>query len=85
MLSALGQQVVMDRGLFPINSTLRLQGGPGSTTEIAVEFVGGIRSYFDREVINVYDEELADRRYEEINTRFRREIESVWQELKKKY
>jgi hypothetical protein len=36
-------------------------------------------------VINVYDEELADRRYEEINTRFRSEIESVWQELKKKY
>jgi hypothetical protein len=36
-------------------------------------------------VINVYDEELADRRYEEINSRFRRDIESVWQELKKKY
>lgn len=85
MLSASGQQVVMDRGLFPINPTLRLQGAPGSTTEIAVEFVSGIRSYFDREVINVYDEELADRRYEDINTRFRREIESVWQELKKKY
>jgi hypothetical protein len=85
MLSALGQQVVMDRGLFPINPTLRLQGGPGSTTEIAVGFVGGIRSHFGREVINVYDEELADRRYEEINTRFRREIESVWKELKKKY
>jgi hypothetical protein len=85
MLSAVGQQVVMDRGLFPINPTLRLQGAPGSTTETAVEFVGGIRSYFDREVINVYDEELADRRYEEINARFRREIESVWQELKKKY
>jgi hypothetical protein len=35
-------------------------------------------------VTNVYDNELADSRYEEINTRFRREIESVWQELKKK-
>jgi hypothetical protein len=85
MLSALGQQVVMDRGLFPINPTLRLQGAPGSMTEITVEFVGGTRSYFEREVINIYDEELADRRYEEINTRFRREIESVWQELKKQY
>jgi hypothetical protein len=37
-----------------------------------------------RGVTNVCDNELADSRYEEINTRFRREIESVWQELKKK-
>jgi iron(III) transport system substrate-binding protein len=70
-------EVVMGRGLSPTNPTLRLQRASGSTTEIAVEFVGGIHSYFDREVINVYDEEVVERRYEGTNTRFRKEIKSV--------
>lgn len=81
MLSDLGQQVVMERGVFPINPKLRLQGAPGSAAELAVEFIGGLRSYFDREVTNVYDEKLADRRYEEVNARFRDEIETKWREL----
>ncbi len=85
MLSNRGQQVAIDRGVFPINPKLRLQGPPGSAAEIAVEFIGGMRSYFDREVVNVYDEEIADKRYELVNSQFRTKIESAWAELKKKY
>lgn len=40
-----------------------------------VEFNGGVRSYFDRPVTSVYDEALAQRRYERVNTRYRTEIE----------
>jgi ABC-type Fe3+ transport system substrate-binding protein len=83
MLSERGQQVAIDRGVFPINPKLRLQGSAGSTAEIAVEFVGGVRSYFDHEVVNVYDEVVADKRYEQVNAKFRTEIETVWQELRR--
>jgi hypothetical protein len=43
-----------------------------------VEFTGGVRSYFDREVSNVYDEAVAVRRSEALKTRYRSEIEAVW-------
>jgi hypothetical protein len=36
-------------------------------------------------VISLYDDELAQKRYEEVNARFRREIETVAEQLKKKY
>ncbi len=85
MLSDRGQQVAIERGIFPINPRLRLQGAPGSTAETAVTFIGGLRSYFDREVINVYDEDIADQRYEHVNAQFRKEIGTVWETLKKKY
>jgi hypothetical protein len=51
---------------------------------MAVDFNGGIRSY-DVEVISVYDHELAQRRYEQVNATFRKEIESVAEELMRKY
>jgi hypothetical protein len=63
----------------------RIQGSPGSTAEMAVEFNGGVRSYYDVDVISVYDDQLAQKRYEQVNATFRREIESVHEELKKKY
>ena len=50
---------------------------------MAVEFTGGIRSYFDIEVTNIYDDDLAQKRYEEVNARFRKEIESVADQLKR--
>jgi len=75
----------MDRGVFPITPKLRVQGAPGSTAEKAVEFTGGIRSYFDIEVNNIYDDDVAQKRYEAVNATFRKEIESVAEELKKKY
>jgi hypothetical protein len=75
----------MERGVFPITPKYRVQGAPGSTAEMAVEFTGGMRSYFDREVTNIYEDDVAQKRYEQVNTQFRQEIESVWDDLKKKY
>jgi ABC-type Fe3+ transport system substrate-binding protein len=85
LLSERGQRIAMDRGLFPIVPKYRIQGPPGSTAEMAVEFNGGVRSYYDVDVISVYNDELAQQRYEQVNATFRREIESVAEELKRKY
>jgi iron(III) transport system substrate-binding protein len=84
MLSERGQKVAMERGVFPISPKYRVQGAPGSQAEMAVEFTGGLRSYFDVEVTNIYDDDKAQGRYEAVNTQFRRDIESVADELKKK-
>lgn len=85
MLSERGQRVAMERGVFPITPKYRVQGAPGSTAEMAVEFTGGIRSYFDQDVTNIYDDNTAQGRYEAVNTKYRTEIEAVADELKKKY
>jgi len=83
MLTERGQRVAMERGVFPIFPKYRVQGPPGSRAEMAVEFTGGLRSYFDQEVVNIYDDDTAQKRYEAVNERFRKEIESVWSELKR--
>jgi iron(III) transport system substrate-binding protein len=85
MLSERGQQVAMGRGVFPITPKYRVQGPPGSTAELTVEFTGGLRSYFDVDVTNIYDDDIAQKRYEAVNTQFRKDIESAWEDLKKKY
>jgi ABC-type Fe3+ transport system substrate-binding protein len=85
MLTERGQRVAMGRGVFPITPKYRVQGAPGSTEEMTVEFTGGMRSYFDRDVTNIYDDNIAQARYENVNSLFRKEIESVWEQLKKKY
>ena len=85
MLSESGQRVAMERGVFPITPKYRVQGAPGSPAEMAVEFTGGLRSYFDVEVTNIYDDDTAQKRYEQVNSQYRKEIESVAEELKKKY
>jgi iron(III) transport system substrate-binding protein len=85
LLSERGQKVAMERGVFPITPKYRVQGAPGSTAEMAVEFTGGMRSYFDREVTNIYDDGKAQARYEQVNNTFRKDIESAVEELKKKY
>ncbi|OGA47263.1 MAG: hypothetical protein A3F74_19180 [Betaproteobacteria bacterium RIFCSPLOWO2_12_FULL_62_58] len=84
MLSERGQRVAMERGVFPITPKYRVQGKPGSHAEMAVEFTGGIRSYFDVEVVNIYDDDVAQKRYEQVNSQYRKEIESVAEELKRK-
>jgi iron(III) transport system substrate-binding protein len=84
MLSERGQRVAMERGVFPITPKYKVQGKPGSQAEMAVEFTGGIRSYFDVEVNNIYDDDKAQARYQDVNAQFRKEIESVADELKKK-
>jgi len=85
MLSERGQRVAMERGVFPITPKYRVQGAPGSQAEMAVEFTGGIRSYFDTEVNNIYDDDVAQKRYEAVNGKFRSEIEANVEQLKKKY
>jgi iron(III) transport system substrate-binding protein len=85
MLSERGQKVAMERGVFPITPKYRVQGAPGSPAEMAVEFTGGIRSYFDADVNNIYDDAVAQKRYEQVNEQYRKDIESVAEELKKKY
>ena len=83
MLSERGQRVAMERGVFPITPKYRVQGKPGSQAEMAVEFTGGIRSYFHVEVTNIYDDDKAQARYQDVNSQFRKEIESVADDLKK--
>lgn len=85
LLSERGQKVAMTRGVFPITPRLRMQGEPGSTTEMAVEFMSGLRSYFDRETTNIYEDDKAQARYEAVNEKYRKEIEAVAEELRKKY
>ncbi|HTO49150.1 MAG TPA: extracellular solute-binding protein [Burkholderiales bacterium] len=84
MLSERGQKVAMERGVFPITPKYRVEGPPGSRAEMAVEFTGGLRSYFDVEVTNIYDDDIAQKRYEQVNATYRKEIESVAEQLKKK-
>ena len=84
MLSERGQRVAMERGVFPITPKYKVQGKPGSHAEMAVEFTGGLRSYFDVEVTNIYDDDLAQKRYEAVNQQFRKDIEAVVEDLKKK-
>ena len=83
LLTERGQRVFMERGLFPITPKYKVQGAPGSTAELAVQFTGGVRSYFDQEVANVYDEDVAAKRSEALKTRFRSDIEARWDDLKK--
>jgi iron(III) transport system substrate-binding protein len=78
LLSERGQRIAAERGLFPIVPQQRIEGAPGSTAELAVEFNGGIRSYYDVRVVSVYDDRVAQGRYEQVNATFRREIEARW-------
>ena len=78
LLSERGQRVFMERGLFPITPKYKVQGPPGSTAEMAVEFTGGVRSYFDRDVSNVYDEAVAQKRSEALKKKFQTDIEATW-------
>jgi iron(III) transport system substrate-binding protein len=78
LLTERGQKVFMERGLFPITPKYKVRGTPGSPAEMAVEFTGGVRSYFDRDVANVYDEAVAAKRSEALKVRFRSDIESTW-------
>jgi ABC-type Fe3+ transport system substrate-binding protein len=78
LLSERGQRVFMERGLFPITPKYKVQGAPGSTAEMAVEFTGGVRSYFERDVSNVYDEAVAQKRSEALKKKFQTDIEATW-------
>lgn len=47
--------------------------------------MGGIRSIFDLQVHNAYDDKITRARYQEVNQEFRKRIESNLEALKKKY
>jgi len=78
LLTERGQRVFMERGLFPITPKYKVQGAPGSPAEMAVEFTGGVRSYFERDVSNVYDEAVAQKRSDGLKQKFRTDIEATW-------
>ena len=83
LLSERGQRVFIERGLFAITPKFKVQGPPGSVAEKVVGFTGGVRSFFEMETVSVYDEDVAQRRYQDVNERFRKEIEGAWDQLKK--
>jgi iron(III) transport system substrate-binding protein len=85
LLTEQGQQLFMGRGLFPVIPKYKVHGPPGSTAELAVQLNGGVRSFFDPPMWNVYDDSLARTRYQEVNEKFQRHIEAAWDELKKRY
>ena len=74
----------VEAGDEPEQGRLAAARGPEQREQLAVQFTGGVRSYFDQEVSNVYDEGVAARRSEALKIRFRSDIEARWDELKKK-
>jgi iron(III) transport system substrate-binding protein len=80
LLSARGQQLLMERGLFSVVPKYKVHGPPGSTAELAVQLTGGIRSFFDPPVTNIYDDAIARSRYRDVNERFDKEIWALWRE-----
>lgn len=83
LLTEEGQRVFMERGLYCITPRFKVQGAPGSNAEKAVQFTGGMRSFFDSPVGNVYDEKIAgdEKRYEQVNSYFRKEIAERHKEI----
>lgn len=73
VLSDEGQRVMMARGQFGITPKHRLEGPAGSPVERMAEFAG-TRSFFDRPVRNIYDDDVAQGRYGLVNDVFRKLI-----------
>ena len=84
LLSERGQRLFMERGLYPVMPRYKVHGPPGSTIEMGVQLTGGIRSFFDPPVSNVYDDDVARARFREVNERFRRDIETAWTDSKRR-
>jgi len=76
LLSEEGQKLVSELGVYPVTPKYKVQGAPGSNQEKAVAFTGGVRSFFEIPVGNVYDTTLAGekKRIEDVNSYFRKEI-----------
>lgn len=81
-LSDEGQRVMMSRGQFGIAPKYRLEGPAGSPVERMAEFAG-VRSFFDKPVRNVYDDDVAEKRYSEVNDMFRKLILERHKDLQK--
>jgi iron(III) transport system substrate-binding protein len=76
MLSEEGQKLVSSMGVYPVTGKYKVQGAAGSNQEKAVAFTGGMRSFFDIQVGNVYNDSVAgpNKRIEDVNAYFRKEI-----------
>jgi ABC-type Fe3+ transport system substrate-binding protein len=59
MLSEEGQKLVSSMGVYPVTAKYKVQGPAGSNQEKAVAFTGGMRSFFDMAVGNVYNDDEA--------------------------
>jgi len=83
LLTEEGQKLFAGLGLYPITSKFKVQGPPGSNQEKTVQFTAGIRSFYDIQVGNVYDDKIAGpkKRIEEVNSYFRKEIAEKHKEL----
>ena len=57
-LSEEGQKLLSGLGVYPITPAYKVQGPPGSNQEKAVAFTGGMRSFFEIRVGNVYDDKI---------------------------
>lgn len=76
LISEEGQKLVASLGVYPITPKYKVEGPAGSNQEKAVAFTGGMKSFFDVPVGNVYDTKLAGdkKRIEDVNAYFRKEI-----------
>src|SRR5258705_13540239 len=72
------QKGFMERGPFSVTPQYKVPGPTRPPAEIAVEFIGGIQSYFERPVSNVYDEAVAQKRSDALKLKFRSDIETTW-------
>ena len=81
-LSDEGQQLFMSVGLFSIMPKYRMEGPPGSALDRMAQF-SGVRSFYDKPIRNVYDDDVAQKRYGEVNTVFRKLILERHDDLKK--
>lgn len=73
LLSEEGQRIMTSHGLFPILPKFKMEGPPGSVAAQAATF-SGMRSFFDRPVKTIYDDDLAQKRYAEVNDLYRKLI-----------
>jgi ABC-type Fe3+ transport system substrate-binding protein len=83
-LSEEGQRVMMARGQYGIAPKYRMQGPPGSQVERMAEFARA-RSFFDRPHRNIYDDDVAQKRYSDVNEVFRKLVLERHDQLKRLY
>ncbi len=84
ILSEAGQKIVMSRGEYGITPKHRMEGPAGSTVERMAEFAG-VRSFFDKPVRNIYDDDVAQGRYSLVNDTFRKLVVERHNDIKKLY
>lgn len=81
-LSEDGQKVMMARGQYGITPKHRMEGPAGSQLERMARFAGA-RSFFDKPVRNIYDDDVAQQRYSLVNETFRKLVLERHNDLKR--